>query len=381
MFQLNINKELLFSSRNNEKEEIKKNFDKLFVYTLNGQINKIDTKYFLRDFSEIVQEVECPICLQFPLNPIQCSKCLKIFCKTCQIKNTCPICRDEFKEKELERILKNILDKLLLRCQNCEKYNKKLNLNKIKVSQYVNHLSNCEFSDYQCLVCKIIIQHSKQKCYEHAHFCGYSDSTCSYCSKSIKLYLKKEHEVKCGEELIPCEFCQTQLERKKMENHKKNLCLFRIIKCNECKENYKYKDFDAHLKEECKDNQIKYWKKKFEEAKQVLEEDFDFTYNEENINSLRKRRTLERQNTEVNLLSNLNIDDQLNSSQSEREKKPLNPFLDSSIIKEKDINYLNELFKDKKYFTFSLVYKMSKDGENNFHKKCDNIGPTYLFLK
>ena len=64
-------------------------------------------------------------------------------------------------------------------------------------------------------MCKKIIQHSEQKCYEHAHFCGYSDSTCSYCSKSIKLYLKKEYEVKCGEELIPCEFCQTQLERKK----------------------------------------------------------------------------------------------------------------------------------------------------------------------
>ena len=381
MFQLSINKNFLFSSRNDEKEDIKKNFNKLFQYTLNGQINKIDTKYFLRDFAEIVQEVECPICLQFPLNPIQCSKCLKIFCKTCQITKNCANCRGEFKEKELDRILRNILDKLLLRCKNCEKYNGKLNLNKIKVSEYIKHLSNCEYSDYQCLFCKKIIQHSKQKCYEHAHFCGYADSSCCYCLKNIKIYLKKDHEIKCGEELIPCEFCQTQLERKKIENHKKNLCLFRIIKCNECKESYKFKDFETHLKQECKDNQIKYWKKKFEEAKQVLEEDFDFKYNEENLSSLRKKKTLERQNTEVNLLSNLNIDYQLNNSMSEREKKPLNPFLDSSIIREKDINYINDLFKDKIFVNFSLVYKMSKDGEYNFHKKCDKIGPTLSVFK
>ena len=39
----------------------------------------------------------------------------------------------------------------------------------------------------------------------------------------------------------------------------------RIVKCKDCYESYKYKDFDNHLKEECKDNQIKFWKNKFEE--------------------------------------------------------------------------------------------------------------------
>ena len=56
-----------FPSRNSEKLEIKKNFDKLFIYKSNNQFNNIDTKLFLKDFTEIVQEIECPICLQFPL--------------------------------------------------------------------------------------------------------------------------------------------------------------------------------------------------------------------------------------------------------------------------------------------------------------------------
>ena len=256
-----------------------------------------------------------------------------------------------------------------------------MNKNKIKVSEYLKHLYNCDFSDYQCLTCKKIILHSKKKCYEHAHFCGYSDSSCSYCLKNIKLYLKKEHEIKCGDELISCDFCFTLLERKKMDNHKKNLCLMRIIKCKDCHENYKFKDFDAHLKEECKDNQIKYWKNKYEQAVQVLEEDFDFKYNEENLGTLRKKK-LERQNTETNLFSNLNLDQQSINNERIKKKNPLNPFINSSIISEKDICFIyDDLFKDHISINFSLIYTMSKDGENNFHKKCDNVGPTLCLFR
>ena len=364
-----------FPSRNNEKNEIKKNFDKLFIFQSNNQINNIETKLFLKDFTEIVQEVECPICLQFPLNQIQCLHCSKIFCRECQKNEKCPNCRNDFRPKELDRTLKNIIDKLLLRCKNCEKHKK---LTKLKVSQYFNHLKICDYSDYQCLVCKKIIQNSRQKCYEHAHFCGFSDSYCCYCSKCIKLFIKKEHETKCAEEMIPCDFCNIKFERKRMDNHQKNFCLMRIIKCDKCNESYKFIDFEKHLKDECKDNQIKYWKSKFEEAKQLLEEDFNFKYNEENIENLR-RRTIERQNTEVNLFSNLNLD--LSLTERNKETEFLNFFEESSIIKVKDIKYINDLFIAKAPNKFEMIYIMTKDEENNFHNKCDNIGPTLTLMK
>ena len=368
----------------NEKNEIKKHFDELFIYIPNNQINNnnsIDTKAFLKDFTEIVQEIECPICLQFPLNQTQCSQCSKIFCKECQKYEKCPNCRNEFKPKELDRILKNIIGKILLKCKNCEKYNKKIT--KLRVSEYINHLKHCDYSDYQCLICKKIIQNSKQKCYEHAHFCGFSDISCSFCAKSIKLYIKKEHEIKCGEEMIPCEFCNIKFERKKMENHKNNFCLMRIIKCDKCNESYKFIDFEKHLKDECKDNQIKYWKLKFEQAKQLLEEDFNFKYDEENIENLRRRsierRTIERQNTEVNLFTNLNLD--LHSYTERKDEHELFKIENSSIIKEKDFKYLNELFIDEIPNRFDIIYKMTKDGEDNFHNKCDNMGPTFILMK
>ena len=100
----NINNKI-FPSRNNENNEIIQVFDKLFVYNSTDPIKSIDTKLFHKDFREIVEEVECPICLLFPLNPVQCSKCHGLLCKTCQIKEECAICRDKFEEKELDRNL------------------------------------------------------------------------------------------------------------------------------------------------------------------------------------------------------------------------------------------------------------------------------------
>ena len=152
----------------------------------------------------------------------------------------------------------------------------------------------------------------------------------------------------------------------------------RIIKCDKCNENYKFIDTEKHLRDDCKDNQIKYWKSKFEEAKQLLEEDFNFKYNEENIENL-KRRTRERQNTEINLFTNLNLD--LQNTDRKKENELFKNLQNSSILKEKDFNYISELFIDEIPTKFKIIYKMTKDGETNFHNKCDNMGSTLILMK
>ena len=191
----------MLSMRYNEKEVIKNIFKKLFAYSSYDDEYRIDTDFFIEDFSDTVKEFTCPICLQVSLNPIVCSDCNHIFCKTCQRSIKCPLCKRDFREKKLDGLTRRIFETLLLKCKNCEKYNLG-GSGKIKISEYLNHLRNCEFSDYICLTCNKIIYHSKPNCYKHAKICGYSDSLCSYCSKTIKLYLKKEHENKCGVELI-----------------------------------------------------------------------------------------------------------------------------------------------------------------------------------
>ena len=180
--------------------------------------------------------------------------------------------------------------------------------------------------------------------------------------------------------MIPCDFCNIKYERKRMENHKKNFCLMRKIKCDKCNETYKFIDFEKHLKDECKDNQIKYWKSKFEEAKQLLEEDFNFKYTEENIENLR-RRSIERQNTETNLFTNLNLDLSMTMTERSREKEFFNFFEKSSIVKEKDYKYIDDLFIFKVPNKFEIIYKMTLEEENNFHNRCDNVGPTLILMK
>ena len=213
-----MNLSSFFTSRINDKENIKAIFNNLFTYTSRDEIDKIDPDYFISALSETIREYTCFICFQVPLNPIQCASCLKIICKTCQKSIKCPFCRKDFQKKELDMFAKNVFESLKLECQNCKKYNKEGSKN-LKVSEYLNHIKNCEFSDYKCLTCNKIIFHSKEKCYEHAQKCGFSDSICSYCTKIIKYYLLKEHQFKCGLEKLPCELCLTKIERKKIEDH------------------------------------------------------------------------------------------------------------------------------------------------------------------
>ena len=82
-------------------------------------------------------------------------------------------------------------------------------------------------------------------------------------------------------------------------------------------------------------------------------------------------------------MSNLNLDSQPYSTNTLKTKeiKPLNAFINSSIIKDKDINYLYELFSNKNFVSFSLVYKLTRDNEKSFHNLCDKIGPTLSIFK
>lgn len=249
-------------SKKNFLDEINGIFDKLFQYIpsydekkdeLNYEI--FDSNIFLDDFADMIEEVRCPICSQISLESNQCSKCRTLFCKKC-IKEKkiiiCPQCREFFEAEKIERVLNNVMGHMLIRCDNCKKYGNKLV--KVKLSQIKNHLSRCNYSNYQCLICKALIIHSKEKCIEHALVCGYSDKNCSYCNKKIKLFLKNIHEKKCAIEKIECSLCHIPTLRKEYANHRKMECEFRKLRCKDCKEEYIFKE--GHTKEKCQESQI-----------------------------------------------------------------------------------------------------------------------------
>ena len=172
----------------------------------------------------------------------------------------CAICRDIF-EKKLDKCLFRMIEKMKLNCPNSK------NCGKINYSEYKNHLLNCEYGKYSCLICNTIFNNSKEDCRKHASKCGYSDVKCVYCSKIIKLYQKKDHELKCGEEEIKCNLCKIFVKNKNLLNHQKNECEMRIVKCDKCYCELTYKEFKLHTSDKCKDNQIIYWKNLYFEEK------------------------------------------------------------------------------------------------------------------
>ena len=401
----------LIKQEENPNDEMNKIFDKLFTYIPDlpdskekndkaiNEINEIfDSSVFLDDFSPLVEEVKCPVCLQVSLKSLQCSKCRGIICEKCNKKNLfkiCPICNDNFEGKELDRVLKNVMGHMLIRCANCKQYRNKIF--KVKISQIQFHLSNCEYSNYQCLVCNQKILHSKMKCIEHALVCGYSDVICNFCNKKIKLYLQNSHEKKCSNEVIKCYLCNKEIIRKNFAFHKQEECEFRKIKCKYCNTEYIFKE--GHTKEKCQEIQILKLKMQNKELCSILnrhkdkidlsEEERASIINIENENNEQEFNQFRPKISNFIKNSKKNEEDKKlqshiifrKSKKNEVVNKFKDIFLKSSLIKEEeDIDYLIGLFKQK-IKNFHLLYKMTQDGENTFHEKCDNISQTLSLIK
>lgn len=268
---------------------------------------------------------------------------------------------------------------------------------KLKIADYNNHLPKCYYSSYKCLVCNKIFEHSKEKCYEHSYECGFVDDSCSFCSKPLKKYLKAEHEQDCQKEIVECE-CKMKKERKIYNTHKKEECAMRNVECPQCKKEFKFKDLADHKKDGCEMRNIKctecndtYKFKDFQSHKERCK-DIQIEKKNNTIKSLQKQLT-----QKDNIIKGFDLKSYQLSSQRSRsdiiqdyyscgneeaktKRKIINNnyFSNSSIISEDKTDFLNRLID---YRNVSLIYTMSKDGEDNFHKKCDGVKPTLCIIK
>jgi hypothetical protein len=128
----------------------------------------IDTNSLANDCKGMVHDITCQICLNivYPV-PVSCSKCYKMFCKTCidewkVIKNRCPNgC--EYEEAKVNQMILNLLNKILLSCsiKGCTK--------KIYYEDYLKHIDMCESRNYQCKGCNL--KGSKTIIASHVNLC------------------------------------------------------------------------------------------------------------------------------------------------------------------------------------------------------------------
>ena len=167
----------------------------------------------------------CLICLNLVINPVFCEEGDCIYCKNCiELWNkrdaNCPNCRKEFKKNtRVSRILKNMLNKIKLKCHNegCKEVTEHEN--------YEHHLNNCDFAQYICKVSGCNFQSHKKAIIEHLLNCDYLEVNCEFCSLITLKNSIKDHYLICPKFKKFCPVCKNLVENVEMSTHQKGSCM------------------------------------------------------------------------------------------------------------------------------------------------------------
>ena len=264
--------------------------------------NRISQMLIIEEYQEIIKEIICPICTEIPLNPIKCSICGNIMCKECEKKwNKCPFNCKNFQILELDRIFKKVINLFKTKCP----FHENGCLEILYFKDYLNHIKGCVFSEFYCQVEGCKFKGNKNDCYKHIFSCGLQKIKCKYCEKKCYKFKLKEYENYCGNLLIKCNLCNSDILNKNLENHKLNVCEYVIIKCKNCNKKMKRKEMKLHDKTKCLEYQVEYWKSLSEKKENTINK------MKEELESVRKElfteRNVSRDFSVTNLSNDFNI--------------------------------------------------------------------------
>ena len=105
-------------------------------------------------FEPMVKELTCLICKGLLVDPILCSECESPFCTSCitiwKLRNNNCInkCKGPFQIKQITKMMKDIMNKVLLNCNICK--------SEISLNSYPSHIISCEDNSklINCPFCK-----------------------------------------------------------------------------------------------------------------------------------------------------------------------------------------------------------------------------------
>jgi len=105
-------------------------------------------------YDPMAKELICSICKGLLIDPVLCTECEHPFCSSCigewtKKNNQCIMkCKGTFKSKPIPRMIKNIMEKVLLKCNFCN--------GEISLMDYPIHITSCEDNNktVNCPFCK-----------------------------------------------------------------------------------------------------------------------------------------------------------------------------------------------------------------------------------
>ena len=108
----------------------------------NDEANELNDSLVLNKtfYNQMDDQLSCSICMCLLNNPRMCTGCETPFCKKCiedwkSKNNSCPNRCEPFMLKDISKALKNLLDKVFLKCKNgCS----------VSLLEFNKHQSNCK---------------------------------------------------------------------------------------------------------------------------------------------------------------------------------------------------------------------------------------------
>lgn len=226
----------------------------------------IDTEYFITEADKLSEHI-CPIGKGVIVDPVflNCDQTIHIFCKECfdnyekslGYHKNCPVCRSTYKKIPIIPYYENIIKLFELKCHNegctwsgtveqfrvhttsCEhKIVKCTNLScdvELPLPKLNAHLDSCPYTIIDCALCQRKYKRKDEA--EHTTM-----STCSLCENEYNACIFTKHQSLCDFKLLKCIWCHIEYKKIDEVDHKKNHCLERSVKCEHCKDSYKYKD-------------------------------------------------------------------------------------------------------------------------------------------
>ena len=209
---------------------------------------------FVTTHTEILEELQCPICLELVSDPVQ-TNCGHIFCGKCiKRTKTCPIDRKTFTVTP-DEFNKRRLKNFKVKCPNSEKgcYWQG------DLGEAEKHTRDvCQFTVVACRNVDCNEEMTRQELDEHMrNLCLQRKYNCPHCHKESTYHnVTTKHFTICKDMPLPCPGgCGTQgLVRKSMEQHLLTECPEEVVPCTTyaiagCEEVVKRKSLQQHLQE------------------------------------------------------------------------------------------------------------------------------------
>lgn len=194
----------------------------------------IEVSQFVDIPKYVLESVTCPIGLGIFNDPVQLTTCPHTFCRKCieiALENSakCPACKvnANMKDVVINKVAKDLIDKLTIKCRNSERKEK------VEYENLNRHLNEeCLFSTIKCtLGCKAKFLRKDKN--NHAEVCPEATLICDYDFVAYKRRNKETHMKECPKMIIKCEVpnCNMSFRREQLDAHLQNECTENELEC------------------------------------------------------------------------------------------------------------------------------------------------------